>query len=114
MVAAANAVQTALQTANQGESDQIRAQVAAMLQWMQATMARGDLGQDQDFGQGVTTRAREIEGAAEQICTSADPDSDPDPDPDSNADPDPDPDPRRCPGAEPERCRRPGRQVAAR
>jgi hypothetical protein len=61
LTAAANAVQNAFQTANQGESDQIRARVAAMLQWMATTEAQG-----KEFGQGVSERAREIAGAAEQ------------------------------------------------
>ena len=54
---AANAVQAA----NQGESTQIRARVAEMLQWMASTQAEGA-----DFGQGVMERARLITGEAQQ------------------------------------------------
>ena len=71
LVAAAHAVQNALNTANKGESDQIRARVSEMLQWMSMNMAQGSGGPGEDFGQGVATRAREIAGEAEQICTQA-------------------------------------------
>jgi hypothetical protein len=67
LVAAANAVQNVIQTANQGDSDQIRARVAEMLQWMSASMDQGPTAQGEEFGQGVTERAREIAGAAEQL-----------------------------------------------
>jgi hypothetical protein len=75
LVAAANAVQNALQTANQGESDQIRAQVAEMLQWMATSLAQGNasqtMTQGDQVGQGVTERAREICGVADQIQTQS-------------------------------------------
>lgn len=69
LVQAANSVQNAIQTANQGESDQIQARVAEMLQWMEQTMAQNREGEDVEFGQGVAERARVIAGEAEQICT---------------------------------------------
>jgi hypothetical protein len=57
LIAAANSVQTA----NQGESSDIRNRVAEMIQWMASTQAHGE-----DYGQGVAERAREICGACEQ------------------------------------------------
>lgn len=54
LIAAANAVQAA----NQGESSQIHSRVSEMIQWMATTQAQGE-----DYGQGVTERAREISGA---------------------------------------------------
>jgi len=56
---ALNAAANAVQASNQGESEQVRARVAEMLQWMAQTENQGE-----DFGQGVAERAREIAGAA--------------------------------------------------
>jgi len=57
LIAAANAVQTA----NQGESAEIRNRVAEMVQWMATAQVQGE-----DYGQGVTERAEEISGACEK------------------------------------------------
>ena len=48
-----------MQTANQGESDQIRARAAEMLQWMATAEA-----QNGQFGEGVVERACELAGEA--------------------------------------------------
>lgn len=71
LVAAANAVQNAFQTANKGESQQIQAQVAEMLQWMSMNMAEGTTGANGEFGEGVAERACEIAGTADQIKTQS-------------------------------------------
>ena len=57
LITAANAVQTT----NQGESNEIRARVAEMLRWMATTETQGE-----EYGQGVTERAREISATCEQ------------------------------------------------
>jgi hypothetical protein len=67
LTAASNAVRNGTHAANQGEASQIQARVAEMLQWMSATMADGGGSQSQEFGQGVTERAREITGEADQL-----------------------------------------------
>jgi hypothetical protein len=71
LVAAAHSFQNSLQTANKGESDQMRAQAAEMLRWMSDTVGQGTAIKSEDFGQGVTTRAREIVGTADQVQTQS-------------------------------------------
>lgn len=71
LVAAANAVQNAFKTANQGESQQLQARVAEMLQWMSMNMAQGSTAVDGEFGQGVASRAHDIAGEADQVRTQS-------------------------------------------
>jgi hypothetical protein len=68
LVRAANALQKSAQTGNQGDSSLIQARVADMLRWMSANLAQSST-QGEEFGAGVTERAREIAAAAEQLRT---------------------------------------------